>query len=171
MKRVLVIGHPGSGKSTFAAQLGKIIGLPVVHLDKEFWQPGWEMTQRELFRQRVGDLVAADSWIIDGSYDSTLDIRLPRADTVIMLDFPRNLCMLRILQRIVTNFGRVRADMGDGCPEKIDVEFFRFAWNYKRDRYPRINVALRTHFPNGKVIALKGPAAVVQFLSEARFTP
>jgi adenylate kinase family enzyme len=165
MKRVLIIGSPGAGKSTFATQLAEKTNLPLIHLDREFWQPGWVQTPADEWRQKVADLTTGENWIIDGSYDGSLDIRLPRADTVIFLDFPRYLCLWRITKRIFTGFGKVRSDMADGCPEQLDIGFFKWAWNYHRDHYPQIQEKLKDFFSDGKLIVLKNPAEVSAFLS------
>ena len=81
MQRVLVIGVPGAGKSTFTRALAAKIGLPVIHLDTEFWQPGWKITPREQWRPKVAELVGRDAWIMDGNYGASLDLRLPRGST------------------------------------------------------------------------------------------
>jgi adenylate kinase family enzyme len=83
MRRVLVIGISGAGKSTFSQALATKTGLPLIHLDKEFWRPGWVQTPRQEWRARVSELAARERWIMDGNYDSSLDLRLPRADTVL----------------------------------------------------------------------------------------
>jgi len=166
MERILIIGSPGSGKSTFAIELGKKTGLPVIHLDHEFWNPGWAMTPRELWLERTHDMIERDRWIIDGTYDSSLHIRLPRADTVVFLDFPRYLCLWRILKRIILNFSRVRPDMGEGCPDKIDFEFFKWVWNYRRDRYPNIKKCLRENFSAGNLVVVESPQTLRQYLNK-----
>jgi len=109
-----------------------------------------------------------DEWIMDGSYDGTLDIRLPRADTVIFLDYSRWLCMFRVLRRILSSFGRVRPDLAEGCPEQIDVEFIRFVWNYRRDRYPIIYARLQDYFADGELVVLRRPADAAEFLKRLR---
>jgi len=164
MKRVLVIGCPGAGKSTLAFKLGRLLDLPVIHLDKKFWQPGWAMTPSDIWRRKVAELVAQDMWVIDGTYDKSLDIRLPRADTVVLLDFPRHLCLWRVLKRVFTSLGYVRFDMAEGCPEHIDFGFFKWIWNYRRDYFPIINENLRKHFNNGNLIVLKSPDEVSKFM-------
>lgn len=146
MKRVLIIGHPGAGKSTFARQLGDVTGLPVIHLDKEYWRSGWVETPKAEWRERVAALAAAEQWIIDGSFDGTLDIRLPRAELVVWLDYPRLLCLYRAARRILGNYGSVRPDMAAGCPERIDWSFIRWLWGYRRNRYPIIQAAIRDYY-------------------------
>jgi len=169
VKRILIIGHPGAGKSTFAAELGKVVKLPLIHLDKEFWQPGWIETPKNEWRQLIEAIVQSDEWIIDGTYDRTLDIRLLRADTVIIFDYSRYLCLWRICKRIIASYGKVRPDMADDCPERIDLGFLKWAWNYRRDHNPIIYKCLQDYFNNGNVIVFKKPANSIQFLNEVRF--
>jgi adenylate kinase family enzyme len=164
MKRVLVIGSSGAGKSTFATKLGMITNLPVIHLDKEFWQPGWIESPKDEWRIKVGQLIRADEWIMDGTYDNSLDIRLPRADTVFFLDYPRRRCLWRSLKRIASNLGNVRVDMGRGCPEKVDFSFFKWIWNYRRNRYPKIYECLEKYFAHGTLIFFKNTADAAEYL-------
>src|ERR1051325_11561095 len=118
MRRVLVIGSGGAGKSTFAARLGERTGLPVVHLDAHYWRAGWRETPREEWDARVDELLAADEWIIDGNYGGTLARRLAACDTVIFLDLPRTLCLWRVVKRRALFRGRSRPDMAEGWPER-----------------------------------------------------
>src|SRR5829696_8792386 len=115
MRRVSIIGSGGAGKSTLARQLGDITGLPVIHLDREFWRPGWKETPKPEWKNRVEKLVKGDEWIIDGNFGGTMEIRLAAADTVVFLDFPRVLCTFRAIKRAVAFRNRTRPDMGPGC--------------------------------------------------------
>lgn len=145
MQRVLVIGIPGAGKSTFSRKLAVRTGLPLIHLDKEFWQPGWKVTPREPWRAKVAALVAREAWVMDGNYDSSLDLRLPRADTVVWFDYPRRVALPRVLRRIAKSYGRVREDLAPGCPEKVDWEFFRYIWSFPFKERPRVITMLAEH--------------------------
>ena len=145
MKRVLVIGCSGAGKSTFAVALAGRTRLPLIHLDREFWQPGWRPLPRAPWRARLAQLLEEPTWIMDGNFDSSLDIRLPRADTVIWFDLPRSLCLRRVLRRVFTTYGRVRSDMGPGCPERFDLAFLHWIWRFERVERPRIAAVLATH--------------------------
>lgn len=100
MQKILIIGINGSGKSTFANQFGKKLNREVTHLDKMYYRSGWSHTQtKEEWRQTVGDLVSKDSWIIDGHYNSTLDIRIPAAEAIIFFNFNKLLCLYRVIKR------------------------------------------------------------------------
>lgn len=142
MQRVLVIGISGAGKSTFSRALAARTGLPLIHLDKEFWQPGWVETPKAQWRARVSELVAGARWIMDGNFDSSLDLRLPRADAVFWFDYPRLRCLRRALGRIATSYNTVRSDMAPGCPERVDLDFLRYIWRFNARQRPRIVAAL-----------------------------
>ena len=120
MERVLIIGCGGSGKSTLARQLGEKTGLPVVHLDKLFWKPGWVSVPKEEFDVIIREEIAKKQWIMDGNFDRTLPERIKHCDTIIYLDFSRFACLMGVAKRVITTYGKVRPDMGEGCPERID---------------------------------------------------
>ena len=161
MERVAIVGSGGAGKSTFARQLGDRTGLPVVHLDRHFWQPGWVETPREEWRLRQAEMFAADRWIADGNYGGTFDERFSRADTVIVLGLPRLTCLAGALQRSALNRGKeVQAD---GCPERFQLAFFRWIWNYERDSRPRLEAALQRH-GQLDVVELTTRAAMREYL-------
>ncbi|MGO1060355.1 topology modulation protein [Planococcus sp. FY231025] len=127
MGRIMVVGvSAGVGKSTFARALGEELGLPVYHLDRYHWKPGWVEADKNEFREALEGLVNEDAWIIEGNYSSTIDLRLSRADTLIYLELPLRVCLYRVLKRWLTNIGRTRPDMGEGCPERMEWEFLKF---------------------------------------------
>ena len=166
MKRIIVIGSGGAGKSTFATKLGHLLDLQVIHLDKLFWKPGWVEPPRDEWLQTVTELVNRDSWIIDGNYSGTLDVRIQKCDTIIFLDMPRLLCLWRILKRNLQYRRGGRPDMAEGCREKLDYEFVSWVWNYSRRSRPRIMEKLRKHSEGKRVVWLRSDADVKKFLSE-----
>jgi adenylate kinase family enzyme len=151
MQRIIVMGPPGSGKSALARELGWRYNLPVFHLDQAYWQPGWIETPPEVFRDEVERIASLPTWVIDGNYVDTIGPRFRAADTVVYLDVPTWLCMLRIVGRIVLSYGRVRPDAAPGCPERVDFGFLRFAWNWNRMRRAR-NLALLQDFAGRKIV-------------------
>lgn len=165
MHRVLVIGISGAGKSTFAQKLAARTGLPIIHLDKEFWRPGWVQTPRPDWRTKVAELAAGDRWIMDGNYDSSLDLRLPRADTVMWFDYPTLRCMQRALRRVASTYGKVRADMGPGCPERFDLEFLRYIWTFNRKQRPRVVAALAKYGRHLDPVVFRRDADAARFLA------
>jgi adenylate kinase family enzyme len=139
MQRVLVMGSSGSGKSTFARRLSEITGLPIVSLDALFWKPGWVESEREEFRERVTEAARQPRWIMDGNFTSHhVELRRDTCDTVIWFDLPRRTCILGIMTRVATSYGRVRPEMGEGCPEKIDFKFLRYVWNFRTNQRPKL---------------------------------
>lgn len=155
MQRVLVIGPCGAGKSTLAAQLGQKLNLPVFHMDKLNWNPGWIESSKDEIRERLRSIVTTDRWLIDGNYGGTLTPRLERADTVVYLDFPIRLCVSRLLRRIWNYRGRTRPDMTEGCPERFDLEFLIYLMRWNSGPRLRTEQMLKGH--EAKVIRLHNP--------------
>ncbi len=165
MKRVVVIGSGGAGKSTFARSLAEVTGLPLIHLDALYWQPGWQPTPRDVWRQRVEELVAQDEWIMDGNFQSTFDLRLPRADTIFYLDYSRFLCLFRAIKRIWQWRGKTRSDMGPGCPEKVmDLQFARWIWNYPDAERPKVLKILKELDEGREIFIHNSPQETRAFL-------
>jgi adenylate kinase family enzyme len=164
MQRVLVIGIPGAGKSTFARALADKTGLPLIHLDKEFWRPGWTVTPRSQWWPRVSELAAGERWLIEGNYASSLHLRLPRADTVLWFDYPTVKCLRRVLWRVASCHGQVRPDMAPGCPERLDGEFLRYVWRFNRVERPKILAALTEHGRHLEPVVFRRDREVVEFL-------
>src|SRR4051794_39415508 len=99
MRRVLVIGSSGSGKTRLTTQLAEKFGLPAVFLDVHFWLPGWQARDLATWRRRVSGLAESATWVMDGNFSETFDLRMPRADTLVWLDYPRATCLRRVLTR------------------------------------------------------------------------
>jgi adenylate kinase family enzyme len=152
MRRVVVIGISGAGKSTFARALAGKTGLPLFHLDKEYWHPGWRETPR------------AERWIMEGNYAGTLDLRLPRADTVFWFDYPALKCLARVLRRLASSCGTVRVDMGRGCPERLDWEFLRYVWRFNKVERPKTLTALARFAPHLAPVVFRRDGEVTRFL-------
>jgi adenylate kinase family enzyme len=132
MQRILVIGCCGAGKSTFAKELSSKLDLPLVHLDRLFWKPGWIEQEELVFAELLQTEVARDEWIIDGNYLKYLPLRLKYADTVIFLNLNRWVCTWRVLKRWILQEGYQAV----GCPQKVDLPFIKYVfWDYpQRDR-------------------------------------
>ena len=169
MERIIIIGCGGAGKSTLARKLGEVLDLPVVHLDKLFWKPNWVEKSNEEFDALLAQELAKDRWIMDGNFNRTMPERIKRCDTIIYLDFSRFACLMGVLKRIITTYGTVRPDMGEGCPERIDLEFLKWVWNFnknKRESYYK----MLNEVENVETIVLKNRRAVKLFLKSLKQT-
>lgn len=131
-KKIMIIGCSGSGKSTLARKLGKKMNIPIIHLDKLFWRCGWNSVSKEEFDTLLHNELIKESWIIDGNFNRTIQDRLNQCDTVIYLDYSRTTCILGVLKRVFNNYGKTRPDMGENCPEKFDMEFLKWIWNFNK---------------------------------------
>ncbi len=165
MKKVLVIGSCGAGKSTFSKRLAKIIGLKLIHLDRFYHLPNWEEPTDEEWLKIVNQLVNGDEWIIDGNFGGTMDMRLNHCDTLIWLDFPRTICIWRVIKRTLKYYRRTRPDMAEGCYERFDWEFFKYVWNFQHDKNRSIEGRLKK-FENKNVYRLRSNGEVNRFFSE-----
>ena len=112
--------------------------VPVVHLDRLYWGPGWTPTPDDAWEAVNREVAAAEAWIIDGNYSQTMDIRLAWADTVVFLDRPRTVCTWNVLRRWLTHRGSSRPDMGAGLNEKLDLEFLRWVWGFPSRSRPGV---------------------------------
>ncbi len=163
MRRLLVLGCPGAGKSTLALALGERLSLPVVHLDRLWWKSGWVNRTEGEFDALLDAVFQGEGWVMDGNYLRTLPRRLERCDAVILLDYPRRLCLLRALRRILTWRGRTRPDMAAGCPERLDAGFIRWIWDFHRTQRPQVLELLNRW--EGEKHVFRSPRACADFLS------
>jgi adenylate kinase family enzyme len=164
MKRVLVLGPAGAGKTRLARELGERTGLPVVYLDTLFWRPGWTRPDLEEWRATLTAVVRGERWILDGSYLSSDCGRSECADTIVFLDRSRLLCIWRVVWRALRDRRRRRVDLPEGCDEEIDLELIRWIWRYPRDEKPRVLAWLGR--PGVRTVHLRSARDVRTFLSE-----
>jgi adenylate kinase family enzyme len=154
MRRVVILGRGGAGKSVLARKLSELTGLPAVELDSLFWQPGPSSAPAEVWGAGHQKLIAGERWIIDGDlgpYDAGLASRLAAADTIIILDFGFLRCAWRSLRR-----GREQA------------EYWRWIWSYRRQSLPKLRIAIAAQLPRAQAHVLRNPAMVRRFLADVR---
>ena len=132
-KRIMIIGGAGSGKSSLARALGEVTGLPVVHIDTLYWQPGWTMRSRDEIGRLTNEAANQDRWIFEGNHSETMNYRALRADMLIFLDISTVRRLWRVLKRTVIQYGRSRPDMAEGCMERFDWDFLKWVAGYRKN--------------------------------------
>jgi adenylate kinase family enzyme len=146
MERYALIGLPGSGKSTFAAKLGKILNIPVHHLDRHMFEANGKKRDKQEFIAIQKALLAEESWIIEGCSYSTFEMRFARADTIIYFHLPRLLCIWRVLKRRFFP-DKTLCDTAEGCSQIFNWEIVKYIWTFDRDKRERIE-ELRKKYPH-----------------------
>ncbi|MBN2892462.1 MAG: hypothetical protein JXL97_11390 [Bacteroidales bacterium] len=171
MQRIIVIGCGGAGKSTFSKKLHVYLKEhELIHLDSVYWRPNWIRTPEDEWKEVIKNLVAKEKWIIDGNHDSTLDIRLERADTVIFIDRSRYVCMRNSVKRTLIGkiFGIERADMTKGCKERFDRTFYNFVWTYNKTLRPKYLELFKKIEKEKQIYILRNNFDANVFLSRVR---
>lgn len=134
MKRVIVLGCPGAGKSTFSCRLAAKTGLPIYYLDMIWHRPDRSVIGADEFDRILNELLAKDEWIIDGNYARTLPVRFAHCDTVFYFDLPTELCVEGAKSRL----GKKRDDM-PWTEDELDPEFLHWILDFHRDVAPGID--------------------------------
>ncbi|HHT20414.1 MAG TPA: DNA topology modulation protein FlaR [Tissierellia bacterium] len=135
--KIAVTGFSGSGKSTLARTIGQKLNIPVLHLDRVHWLPGWVENEPDQARQQVARFMDQPAWVIDGNYSRYhYEERMEQADLIVFLNFNRWQCLYRVIKRYLRYRNRTRSDMTQGCNEKIDPEFIRWIlWEGRTKRF------------------------------------
>jgi adenylate kinase family enzyme len=166
LKKIVIIGSGGAGKSTLARKLSNVTGIEIYHLDKLFWQSGWTSITKEELAEKIKEIVHINSWIMDGNYSSTMDIRMEAADTIIYLDFPSIVCLWGIIKRRIMYSGKNRPDVPEGCIEKIDWAFFNWVLTYRRRNRYKVLSMLDQYAENRKIFVFRSRSQVDNFVNK-----
>lgn len=127
-----------------ARELGHTLELPVIHLDREYWRPGWTEPSSHEFERTVSELAQGDEWVMDGNYSRTLHLRLPRAEAAVLLDPPTGQCIWGVVERRVLRRWRDRPDLPEGCDDHFpDLQFLRYIATYKWRSRPKVLRSVR----------------------------
>lgn len=163
MKKVIVIGCAGSGKSVFSRSFASVTGLPLYHLDNIWWREDGTNIERSEFDARLGEILEKDEWIIDGNYRRTMERRMDACDTVIFFDLPVEVC----IEGIKARKGKERPDMPwKDAPEDDDEEFMAFVRSYNIENRPRV-CELLAKYKEKNIVIFKDRAEIDDFLKNA----
>ena len=168
LKRWLVLGAGGAGKSRLSREMAEILNLPVIHLDRHYWNPGWIESKKDDWARKVVELASADQWIMDGNYGGSIQLRLPRSQAVVLLDLPVWQCLWGIFRRSTLDRKKARPDLAEGCEERLpDWEFIRYVATYRWWSRPKVLRKIAAE-PHVKLYHLKSRRAAGQLLDELR---
>ena len=166
LERVIVKGGAGAGKSTFARALGAKLGVPVVHLDRYIFGPGWQKVEFATVRTRVAQALASNRWVVDGTYSDLHDLMLPQADLVIWIEQPVWRRLYRTWRKTRIHRDRPRADRPDGCEERFTLGYMITILSF--GRFSREVASKLEAAAPGRVVCLRGDRAVAAFLGSVR---
>lgn len=165
-RRILVLGSSGSGKTTFSTKLARVLQLETIHLDAHFWMPGWIPTPASQWRERVCELVANQAWVMDGTYEDSLELRIPAADCIVMIERSRIGCLYRVLKRKLTIEDHCRVDAPSGQP--LDLAFLRYIWQYPKVTAPIVLDRIDRFGPSTPVVRLRTFGETEQVIQDLR---
>ncbi len=158
IKRIMIMGRSGSGKSTFAYELHQKTGFPLYHLDKFFFQDYWEERNYEEFIAIQQGLVDQEQWIIDGNSTKSFEMRYKCADVCLYLNFPRTLCYWRVFKRLIYKEVSID-DRADNCREKVSWSLLKYMWGFENRVDPILNL-LKQNYPDVRFIEINSDTAL-----------
>ena len=162
----MIIGGPGSGKTTLALHLGKLTGLPVVHIDPLYWKPGWVERSKDETHRLLREAASTERWIIEGNNSTTFQDRILRADTLIVLDLSTPRRLWRVIRRTITGYGKVRPGSQTDCPERFDWSFLQFVLLYRLNARWKALELIDDAPPTVRAHRLRNPFDVDRFLRQ-----
>ena len=165
MKRIAIIGSSGAGKTQLARDLGFMLNIGVIHLDRFFWQSSWKGTSRDTRIDFLQSLVQHEQWIIEGTYLDSSEPRLNAADTIIFLDTPTWLCLLRIILRHLKLKGQPRLDLPDGCSDNLSLRLILKVLTFRVRHHEELSQKLH-NYRSKQVIRLHSGREVKNFLAQ-----
>jgi adenylate kinase family enzyme len=165
-KKIMIFGRPGSGKSTFALELGKILNLPVFHLDKYIFVSNWTPRDFQEYLTIQQSIVDTPAWFIDGNRTKSLEMRYAKADLVLYFNYPRLVCLWRIFKRVWDKNTQID-DRADGCKEWVPLSLIPYMWNFQNRVDTQLNL-FKEKYPNVRFIEINNDNELCNFIDLIR---
>lgn len=165
-RRVIVIGSPGAEKAALAHAIAERLKLPCILLERLYWRPGWQKPNPEEWRAQVSELAAREDWVIEGTFPSTLEIRVARADWLVYVDAPMPVCLFRKLKEMLRGRNDPKAEAAPGCPQGVNARVLRFIWHFPTSIGPRINSIIARERRNRTIFILRTKREQEEFLAK-----
>lgn len=163
MKKIIVIGSPGAGKSVFSKKLSDITKIPLYHIDMMYHKTDRTHISREELKEKFRKIFCEESWIIDGNYQKTIEMRLKECETVFLLDFPTEVCIEGAMSRV----GKKRDDL-PWTEEKLNETFKETIMNFKNEKLPQIFEMLEQYKDDKEIIIFKSREEADEFIEKIR---
>ena len=164
MQRIIVIGCPGSGKSTVSRALHNKTGIPLYHLDMMYWNADKTVVERSIFHERLAEVLSRDEWIIDGNYNRTVEMRLKECDTVFLFDLPTEVC----LQGAIDRAGKSHCDL-PWIETEPDAEFLESISNFPNEVLPGIYNLLDKYKNDKNIVIFKSRAEADKYINKLSY--
>ncbi len=169
MKRILILGPSGTGKTTLGRRLGEKLHLPILHLDTVYWLKDWEHIDKDAFHTYMTQFIKDhDAWVIDGNYTNNkhFKLRLQMADTVILLDYGTQASLRGIHERAAKYKHQVRSDMAEGCVEGVDQVFLQYVAFYYKTRIKWLRAMIQKYNNTKQIIVFKSRNELHQWFDQ-----
>lgn len=163
MKKAIIIGCPGSGKTTFAEKLNKITSLPLYYLDAIWHKPDKTHIAREEFDERIEEIFSTSEWIIDGNYGRTIETRIQNCDTVFLFDLPTDVCLQGATERL----GKGRYDL-PWIETELDSEFESFIKEFSEKSLPKIYALIEKYKEEKQIVIFKSREEADEYINKLR---
>lgn len=165
-RRVIVIGSPGAEKGALARAIAERLKIPCIELERLYWRPGWRKPEAEEWRAQMAELVAREDWVIEGTFPSTLDMRVARADWLVFVDAPMPVCLIRKFKEMMRGRRDRKAEIAPECPPRLDTRLLRFIWTFPTSIGPRINTIIARERRNRTIFILRSKREQEEFLAK-----
>jgi adenylate kinase family enzyme len=165
-RRVIVIGSPGAEKGALSRAIAEKLKIPCIELERLYWRPGWKKPTEAEWRAQVAELAAREEWVIEGTFPSTLDARVARAEWLVYVDAPMPVCLIRKLKQMLRGRREQKEEVAPGCPPRIDMSLLRFIWNFPTSIGPRINAVIARERRNRTIFILRSKREQEEFLAK-----